>query len=124
MLDLLSQENSEKTTTKSCFWNTCPLKLGYFPESECELGRQAVNTKGDAGCPWYINSQQDHYCFWTWVRRVSDSEGFMDPLLQHEIAEFLGCSGSKLNQTYKEALEKLKTLPEFEDLKVLFSDKS
>jgi len=109
--------------TKNTFWNSCPRKLGYFPDSVCPLGKISAETRdAEKGCPWFVNSEQDHYCFWTFIRRVSDKDGFMEPLLQHEMATLLNSSGAKLHASYKEAVEKMKALPEFEDLKNLFGD--
>lgn len=96
--------------------------MGSFPESSCPFGKLAVESKSpEEGCAWYINSEVDHYCFWKWVRRVSDSEGFMEPMLQHEISELLGYSSTKIHAIFKEAVDKLKTFEEFEDLKEAFS---
>lgn len=110
--------------TSNSFWKSCPRKLQFFPDSGCPLGRiSAAETKDtENGCPWSVNSEQDNFCFWTWVRRLSDKDGFMEPLLQHEMATLLNSSGAKLHVSYKEALENMKTLPEYEDLKSLFGD--
>ncbi len=74
------------------------------------------------GCPWFVNSAEDQFCFWTWARRVSDKDGFMEPLLQHEMATLLNSSGAKLHAAYKEALDKMKELPEYDDLRDIFGD--
>lgn len=105
------------------FWNTCPLGAGFFPDKPCTLGKAAVDAKDHSkGCAWYINSERDNNCFWTWVRRVSDADGFMEPLLQHEMSALLACSSTKIHATYKEALQKLKEFPEYEDLQDIFED--
>jgi DNA-directed RNA polymerase specialized sigma24 family protein len=46
----------------------------------------------------------------------------MGPLLQHEICQLLACSSSKVHLSYKEALEKMKEYPEYEDLIDIFTD--
>lgn len=71
----------------------------------------------EKGCHWYVNSEEDNYCFWKWVRRVSNEDGFMDPLLQSQMTHLLGISSSKIHASYKEAIEKIKEFDEFEDLK-------
>ncbi len=73
-------------------------------------------------CDWYINSEVDNYCFWTWLRRVSNADGIMHPLPQHEISALLGYSSSKIHAAYKEGLEKLKDFPEFAELEAIFKD--
>lgn len=105
------------------FWNSCPQKLGYFPETACPLGKYSAETKDtEKGCPWYVNSEQDNYCFWKWVRRVSNEEGFMEPLLQHEISELLCMSTTKIHASFKEALEIIQEYEEFEDLRDYFGE--
>jgi hypothetical protein len=109
------------TKKKSSFWTSCPRKLGYYPDAACPLGKEASESRqADKGCAWSINSAVDNYCFWTWLRRRSDEDGFMEPVLQHEMADLLGSSGTKLHASYKEALAKMKELPEFADLLELF----
>ena len=90
---------------------------------ESRSGELEVNTKELAqGCEWYINSEIDDYCFWNWVSRMSDEEGFMEPLTQSEIGKLLGLSSTKVSEAYKSALEKLKTLPDHVALLALFSE--
>jgi len=106
---------------KRNFWNSCPKKLDYFPEASCPLGKAGAETKGDhkKGCAWYINSFEDHYCFWTWLRRVSNDEGSFEPLLQHQMSKLMGVSGTKIHFILKEAMENLQKSKEFEDLKAI-----
>jgi hypothetical protein len=111
--------NSPGDQPKANFWLCCPRQLQYLPETACHLGKISAETRREE-CAWYVNSEQDHYCFWRWIRRVSDKDGFMEPLLQSEISALLGLSNSKINQHFNEALEKIKDLPEFEDLQELF----
>jgi hypothetical protein len=90
------------------FWNTCPRKLDYLPNSPCEQGKRACETKGAEGCPWSINSGEHNYCFWKWVRANSLPNGQMRPLLQNEIAQLDNCSPTKIHFTEKDAKAKLK----------------
>lgn len=94
-------------TNKSTFWSTCPRKLDYFPEASCFLGKASSQNKTE-DCAWHINSEQDHYCFWTWTRRVSNKDGFFEPLLQHEMSDLLGISSTKIHAIFKETVEKIK----------------
>lgn len=107
------------------FWNSCPRKLEYFIEVPCPLGRLgAHNTKNSSEitnrCNWFINSEEDFYCFWKWIRKVSDKDGNFKPLLQHEITTLLNCSSTKANINFKNALQNLKNTEEFEKLKEYF----
>lgn len=108
---------------KRGFWNQCPRRLSAYPDKPCTLGKTSVEAKdSDKSCEWYINSEVDRYCFWTWMRRVSDSNGVMEPLTQQEIGALLGYSSSKIHTTYKEGMEKLRALPDFAALEALFKD--
>lgn len=54
------------------------------------------------------------------MRRVSDKDGFIEPLLQHEMSELLGISSTKIHAIYKEVAEKIKESPEFSSLRSSF----
>ncbi|NBP02996.1 MAG: hypothetical protein EBU90_23365 [Proteobacteria bacterium] len=44
----------------------CKLGLKCLPTSPCAEGRKAVDAakKGEeAGCPWFVASEEAHYCF-------------------------------------------------------------
>lgn len=99
-----------KRTQVRNFWNTCPKKLDYLPNEECDLGKASAEMKSDAEppCEWWVNSKEHHYCFWRYIQDVSLPDGRMDPLLQNEIAQLLGCSSTKIHFILKEGLEKLK----------------
>lgn len=120
---ILQKLPKDEPIKNNTFWNSCPLRAAYFPESPCSHGKLAIDSKNpEEGCPWGINSPQDNYCFWKWVRRVSDSDGFMEALLQHEITELTGNSSTKIHAIYKDALTKLRDIPEFEALEEAFED--
>lgn len=107
---------------KQTFWNACPRKLEYFPEVKCVLGKTSAETKGDpaarsSGCAWYVNSPDDFYCFWKWLRRQSNSEGAFRPLYQHEVCKLLKCSSSKAGDLFKAAVARMENLEEYEELR-------
>lgn len=114
--------NTPSKLTKTSFWSTCPIRKGYFPDTPCLLGKESNPEKEHSlsNCAWGINSEEDNYCFWKWIRRNSTEDGFMDPLLQHEMSDLLGISGAKIYSIFREALEKIKDFPEYEDLEDLF----
>jgi hypothetical protein len=105
--------------SKRNFWNTCPLKLSYFPESSCDLGKHASAENAFASCEWSINSPEDHYCFWTYVRKRSTSDGLMDPVSQVELAKLMNLPQLKMTQATKEALDALKSLKAIENFEAL-----
>jgi len=94
------------------FFNTCPQKYEYLPETPCKHGKVERNEEGklvkEASCEWYIESERDNYCFWSFIKRKSDPEGNMRPMLQSEIAEKFGCSPTKIHFIIKDAMKKLK----------------
>lgn len=96
---------------KGKLYHNCGLRdeAGQL-KPECELSRLAAQKKSDeeGGCPWWINSPENNYSFWTWCRKRSYEDGYMDPLMQNEIAQLLGCSSTKVHFILKEAIEKLK----------------
>lgn len=83
------------------FWNSCPQKYEYIPDSPCQFGK-------DEDCDWWINSPKDNYCFWRYVQKNSDPEGNMRALSQPQIAKLLNCSSPQVHVIMREALKKLK----------------
>ena len=108
---------------KNSFWNTCPKTLEYFPEKICDIGKLGAESKKEpkSGCPWFINSEEDNFCFWTWVRRNSNKEGSFEPLLQHQMSTLMGVSGTKIHFVLKEALSNLKDSKNFKILEELIN---
>lgn len=82
------------------FFESCPQKYEYMPCEACPHGK-------DGSCEWGINSEKDNYCFWNFVKRRSDPEGNMLPMLQSEIADLFDCSPTKIHFIIKEAMQKL-----------------
>lgn len=111
--------------SRKVFWNTCPLNLDSYPKSPCPLGKKSAgdssSSKGShLGCQWFVNSEEDHYCFWSWIRRNSSADGSLPFISQQEMAILLNCSISKLNQEFKEAMLELKKSKHFKDLEEYF----
>ena len=96
----------------NCFFTKCPRKLDYYPDLPCLLGKPQFTNKGnilkEPDCEWWINSAEDNYCFWSYIKRNSFTDGTMKPLKQSEIAKLFGCSSTKIYFILKEAVDKLK----------------
>ena len=109
---------------KRSFWVTCPRKLEYFPTSACLVGKAGVDAraKGEPPCAWFINSEEDKYCYWKWIRRVSDNQGTFQPLLQKEITALLKMPSAKINESFERGLTELQEHEEFQRLKDLYLD--
>lgn len=105
--------------TKRSFWSECPRKLGYFPETACPLGRLGSDSplESDLACNWYIKSEEHNYCFWTWLRSVSNEDGVFEPLMHNELSELLNCSSTKIHFSLKQAFQNLEKIEEFQALK-------
>ena len=106
------------------YWNTVGSKLENFPTNprlesipNFTKSGKILNEPKD---PWWINSKKDNYCFWSYVRKHSNKNGYMEPLLQSEIAKLFGCSSTKIHFILKEALEELKNDDNIELLEKIF----
>lgn len=103
----------------SHFWNSCPLKLEYLPTSTCHLG-STKNTQ--IRCQWWINSEPDYYCFWTFIKNKSDEDGDMSELLQVQISKLLGINTPATHTIYKKAIEEFIEILNKKDLLEEFRD--
>lgn len=100
------------------FWTSCPRKLEYYPQVTCPLGKNNLSENPSIPkCHWFVNSEPDHYCFWTWLRRNSNHYGAFSPMMQHEISELLLIPSAKVQLELKNALENLKNTNEFKKLR-------
>ena len=81
------------------FWNTCPRKLEYRPESPCTHA-----------CDWRINSKQNNNCFWTYISNNSRSDGTMKPLQSSEIAKLLGVPNNQMPDLIAEAESEMRNI--------------
>lgn len=108
-LELLKKPEALKEPRN--YWNTVGKDKEFFPSEPRPDSVPTLNKAGkvikDPTDPWWINSQKDNYCFWTYVRNNSNPDGTMEPLLQAEIAELFGCSSTKVHFMLKEALSNL-----------------
>lgn len=106
------------------YWNTAGLNKEYFPSEPRQESIPTFNKQGrvihEPKDPWWINSEDHHFCFWTYIRDKSQSDGTMEPLLQSEIASLFGCSSTKVHFMLKEAMEKLMSDDNMKILQNLF----
>ena len=93
--------------SESNFWNTCPRKLEYRPESPCAYA-----------CEWIISSSINNNCFWTYVHNNSRSDGTMKPLQPNEIAKLLGITTSQANDAILIAECEMRNILSGSDLKL------
>lgn len=112
----------------SDFKEVCPRKLDSPPCSACPLAMErlnAIKAEGPAdkrkrdleslpGCPWYIASSENHYCFWNLAKELQD-----DPRTDREICDLLMISQVILDRTFDSAIEKFKDTKDGEAIKSL-----
>ena len=118
--------NTPKDVQPRNYWNTSGKNREFFPTEPLPDSIPVFNKQGrviqEPKNEWWINSQDHHFCFWTYLRDKSQPDGTMEPLLQSEIAKLMGCSITKLHFLLKEAMsnlvsdENLKTLQDLDDL--------
>lgn len=106
------------------YWNTVGSSKEFFPteprsNSIPTLNKQSRVTQEPTD-EWWINSQKNHYCFWSYVRENSQPDGTMEPLLQSEIADLFGCSSTKVHFMLKEAMDRLTSEENMKILQNLF----
>lgn len=93
------------------YWNTAGKNREYFPDFPRPESIPTLNKQGrvvtEPADEWWINSKEHQFCFWTYVREMSQIDGTMEPLLQSEIAKLFGCSSTKVHFMLKEAMERL-----------------
>lgn len=96
------------------FWNSCPLQLEYLPTKVCHCGKPGFDKSGkivkESKCEWWINSESHNYCFWRYINDKSDPDGFMNEMLQSDLAKLFGCSSTKIHFILKETMVELKEL--------------
>lgn len=107
------------------FWNCCPLQRDTLPKEDCSEGKPAIEKNkivGEPSCKWWVNSKQDKYCFWKYVKRVSKADGSMPELSQAELSKLLGWSNTKTHFVLKEAMSELTKLLQHFEFDVELSD--
>lgn len=104
----------------------CPRNLDSTPETFCPLAvvrlraiRTAENELSEEeenklpGCPWAVNSQMANYCFFKWLEEFASETTLSDV----EIASLNCLSIETVKKVEKEALNKLRSRQEFQQLK-------
>lgn len=111
----------------------CPRHLKDLPDNWCSLAvlrLKAIRNAGRElteeeeanlpGCPWAVQHQMANYCFFKYIQEFTGDKAPSDL----EIASLIGVSIDTVKKTEKSALTKMRSLPEFEDLKEMHGDES
>lgn len=68
-----------------------------------KIGKSVIDRDAvEAGCPWYLNSEEHSYCFWNLNAELHNS-----PMTDKEIMNMLLMSRDELDSTYRSAIAKL-----------------
>jgi hypothetical protein len=116
----MSSDDSQKTLSLIAtpieleprnYFNTAGKNKEYFPTEPRPESIPTFNKQGrvihEPADEWWINSEEHHFCFWEYLRKASQPDGTMEPLLQSEIADLFGCSSTKVHFMLKEAMDRL-----------------
>lgn len=109
----------------------CPRGLTCHPDSFCPLAvlrLKAIRNAGKElteeeeanlpGCPWAVNHQLAHYCFFKYVTDYTGDK----PPSDVEIASLNGISIDTVKKTEKNGLAKIRAAEEFKSLKEAHGD--
>lgn len=106
--------------------NRCPRRLEEMPDSWCPLAvlrLKAIRNAGREltedeeallpGCPWAIDHQLAHYCFFSYLTTYTTEKSVSDI----ELAALLNVSVETIKKIEKTALQKMRDHQSFSDLK-------
>ena len=106
--------------------NRCPRRLEEMPDSWCPLAvlrLKAIRNAGREltedeeallpGCPWAIDHQLAHYCFFQYLTTYTTEKSVSDI----ELAALLNVSVETVKKIEKTALQKMRDHKSFSDLK-------
>jgi hypothetical protein len=104
----------------------CPRLLGDMPENWCPLavlrlkairnaGRELTEEEESLlpGCPWAVDHQLAHYCFFKYLSEFTSDKQVSDI----ELAALLNVSVETIKKIEKTALSKMRNHESFKDLK-------
>jgi hypothetical protein len=104
----------------------CPRKLSSMPEKWCELAvlrLKAIRNAGKElteeeetllpGCPWAVDHQLAHYCFFQYLAEFSQEKNISDV----ELAALLNVSIETIKKIEKSGLSKMREHSSFSSLK-------
>jgi hypothetical protein len=111
--------------TPSKFSEVCPRQLSELPCSACpsalerinaikaaKLEKKTADVEPTSGCPWFIASSEDNYCFWSYLKKLDG-----DPATDKEICDLLLINKTTLEKTCDSAINKLQDIKDTEIIK-------
>lgn len=104
----------------------CPRRLEQMPDSWCPLAVMRLKAIRNAGrelteeeeallpgCPWAVDHQLAHYCFFEYLTNYTSEKSISDI----ELAALLNVSIDTVKKIEKQALSKMREHKSFSDLK-------
>lgn len=104
----------------------CPRRLEEMPDSWCPLAVMRLKAIRNAGreltedeeallpgCPWAVDHQLAHYCFFEYLSKFTTEKSISDI----ELASLLNVSVDTIKKIEKTALTKMRDHKSFSDLK-------
>lgn len=104
----------------------CPRRLETLPDSWCPLAVMRLKAIRNAGrelteeeeallpgCPWAVDHQLAHYCFFDYLTKFTSEKSVSDI----ELAALLNVSVETVKKIEKQALTKMREHKSFSDLK-------
>jgi hypothetical protein len=117
---------SKSSDVKHKMDTRCPRQLNEMPDKWCELavlrlkairnaGRELTEEEEEKlpGCPWAIDHQLAHYCFFQYIAEFTSDK----PLSDIEIAALLNVSTDTVKKIEKVGITKIRNAKEFSDLR-------
>lgn len=111
---------------KSKMDERCPRRLKEMPDSWCPLAVMRLKAIRNAGrelteeeeallpgCPWAVDHQLAHYCFFEYLSKYTSEKSISDI----ELAALLNVSIDTIKKIEKTALVKMREHPTFAELK-------
>jgi len=111
---------------KSKMDKRCPRRLEEMPDSWCPLAVMRLKAIRNAGreltedeeallpgCPWAVDHQLAHYCFFEYLMKYTSEKSVSDI----ELAALLNVSVDTIKKIEKQALVKMREHKSFSDLK-------
>lgn len=111
---------------KSPMDKRCPRRLEEMPDSWCPLAVMRLKAIRNAGreltedeeallpgCPWAVDHQLAHYCFFEYLTKFTSDKSVSDI----ELAALLNVSVDTIKKIEKQALVKMREDKSFKDLK-------
>lgn len=129
----MNTDDQTKQRPKVSMDSRCPRGLEHLPDSFCPLavmrlkairnaGRELSEEEENSlnGCPWAVNHQLAHYCFFSYMHDYSGDK----PPSDIEIASLNCISVDTVKKIEKTAIAKMKASKDFTEMREAYGDEA